>query len=159
MENVSYNCTHARVSEAYIHLLLMHTTDHIFPVLPIKNLINKDRDLTTPFKLATGTEPSVSYLRMLLCPFEVRKATACIGKKALNVRHQAQKVFCYMSWNFKASKGYLVNAPGTRNIISSYHVVFDESFSSALSYISQPYAKAMTMRPTVSYTHYDTSSR
>ena len=31
---------HARVSEAYIHFALMYTTDHIFWVLPIKDLIN-----------------------------------------------------------------------------------------------------------------------
>ena len=50
---------HARVSEAYIHLVLMYRTDHIFPVLPIKYMINEDSDSTTPFKLATGTKPSV----------------------------------------------------------------------------------------------------
>ena len=37
----------------------MYTTDHIFPVLPIKDLINEDGDLTTQYKLATGTKPSV----------------------------------------------------------------------------------------------------
>ena len=31
---------HTRVSEAYIHFALMYTIDHIFPVLPIKYLIN-----------------------------------------------------------------------------------------------------------------------
>ena len=31
---------HARVLEAYIKLALMNTTDHIFPVIPIKDLIN-----------------------------------------------------------------------------------------------------------------------
>ena len=50
---------HARVSEVYIHFALMYTTDHIFPVLPIKYLINEDGDTTTPHKLATGTKPSV----------------------------------------------------------------------------------------------------
>ena len=44
---------HARVSEAYIRFLLMYMTDHIFPVLPIKDLINEDGDPTTPYKLAT----------------------------------------------------------------------------------------------------------
>ena len=39
---------HARVLEAYIHFALMYTTDHISPVLPIKDLINKDGDPTTP---------------------------------------------------------------------------------------------------------------
>ena len=31
---------HARVSEAYVHFVLMYTADHIFPVLPIKYRIN-----------------------------------------------------------------------------------------------------------------------
>ena len=55
---------HARVLEAYVHFALMHTTYHIFPVLPIKDLINKDGDLTTPHKLSTGTKPPVSHLRV-----------------------------------------------------------------------------------------------
>ena len=53
---------HARVQEVYVHFALMYTTDHIFPVLPIKDLINEDGDPTTPHKLATGTKPSVSNL-------------------------------------------------------------------------------------------------
>ena len=48
---------HARVPENYINFTLMYTTDHIFPVLPIKNLINEDGDPKTPHKLATGTKP------------------------------------------------------------------------------------------------------
>ena len=55
---------HARVLEIYVHFALMYTTDHIFPVLPIKDLINEDGDQTTPYKLATGTKPSVSHLRV-----------------------------------------------------------------------------------------------
>ena len=50
---------HARVSESYIHFALMYTTDHVFPVLLIKDLINKDGELTTSFKIVTGTKPSV----------------------------------------------------------------------------------------------------
>ena len=36
--------------------------------------------------------------------------------------------------------------------------MFDESFSSALAYTSQPYSEAMVMRPAVTYTPYGTSS-
>ena len=72
----------------------MYTTDHIFPVLPIKDMINKDGDLTTPYKLASGTKPTVTHLRVLFCPCVVRKATAHVEIKALNMRHQAQKGFC-----------------------------------------------------------------
>ena len=90
-----YLMVHDRVSEAYIYFALMYMSDHIFPVLPIKYMINEDGDPTTPYKLATSTKPSVSHLRMLLCIFcVVRKATAHVGTKALNMCHRAQKGFC-----------------------------------------------------------------
>ena len=84
---------HARVLEAYIHFLLMYTTDHMFTVIPIKYLIKEDGDPTTPHKLATCTKPSVSHLRVLFCPCVVRKATAHVETKELNMRHQSQKGF------------------------------------------------------------------
>ena len=56
---------HARVPEVYVHFALMYTTYNIFPVLPIKYIINEDGDPTTPHKLSTGTKPSVSHLRVL----------------------------------------------------------------------------------------------
>ena len=56
-------------------------------------------------------------------------------------------------------KGYIVYVPCTRKIISSYDVIFDESFSSAFTYTSQPYSEAMVMRPDVTYTPCATSSR
>ena len=59
---------HARVPEIYVHFALIYTTDHIFPVLTIKDLINMDGDPTTPYKLATGAKPSVSHLRVLFFP-------------------------------------------------------------------------------------------
>ena len=52
-------------------------------------------------------------------------------------------------------------SPSTMKIISSYNVVFDESFSSALSYTSRPFSEAMVMamRSAVTYTPYVTSSK
>ena len=151
---------HARVTEVYVHFALMYTIDHIFPVLPIKDLINEDGNPTTPHKLATGTKPSVSHLRVLFCPCVVRKDTAHVETKTLNMRHQAQKGFCSIFVGIpEHQKGYLVCVPSTRKIISSYNVLFDKSFSSALSYTSRPYSEAMAMRPDVTYTPYATSSR
>ena len=43
-------------------------------------------------------------------------------------------------------KGYLVYAPHKRKIASSYNLIFDESFSNTLVYMSQTYAEAMAMR-------------
>ena len=60
-----YFMVHARVPEVYVHFALMYKIDHIFPVLPIKDLINEDGDPTTPHKLTTGTKPSVPHLHVL----------------------------------------------------------------------------------------------
>ena len=155
-----YLMVHARVLEVYFHFALMYTTDHIFMVLPIKDLINEDGDPTTPNKLATGKKPSVSHLRVLFFPCVVHKATAHIETKTLNMRHQAQTGFRGIFVGIpEHQKGYLVYVPSTRKVISSYNVVFDKSFSSALSYTSQPYSEVMAMRPAVTYTPYATSSR
>ena len=50
-------------------------------------------------------------------------------------------------------------APSKKKIISSYDVVFDESVSSALAYMSLPYSEVMAVRPAVTYTPYATSSK
>ena len=76
------------------------------------------------------------------------------------MRHQAQNIFCGIFVGIpQHQKGYLVYVPRTQKIISSYGVVFDEIFSSALAYTSQPYAEAMSMWPDVPYIPYYTSSR
>ena len=151
---------HARVPEVYVHFLLIYTKDHIFSVLPIKDLINEYGNPTTPHKLTTGTKPSVSHLRVLFCPCVVRKATAHVETNTLNVRHQPQKGFRGIFVGIpEHQKGYLEYVPSTRKIIYSYDFVFDESFSSALAYTSQPYSEAMPMRPEVTYTPYATSSK
>ena len=125
---------HARVSEVYIHFELMYTTDHIFLVPPIKDMINEDGEPTTSFKIATDTKHSVSHLCVLFCPYVVRKSTTHVEKKALNMCHQAQKGFSSIFVGISQhQKGYLMYVPSTRKIISSYDAVFNESFSSALA--------------------------
>ena len=118
---------HARVSEAHIHFAVMYKTDNIFPVIPIKYLINKDGGMTMAFKPSTGKKPSVSHLRALFCPCIVHKDTAHVGTKALNMRHQAQNSFCSILVGIpQHQKVYLVYVPHRRRIISLYSVVFDE---------------------------------
>ena len=136
-----YLMVHARVPEAFIHFALMYIIDHILPVLPIKDLITKECDPTTPYKLETVTKPTVSHLGVLFCLFFVRKATAHVETKALNMCHQALKGFCGIFVEIPHhQKGYLVYVPSLRKIIYSYDVVFDEIYSSALEYTSQPYS-------------------
>ena len=116
---------HARVLKSYINFALIYTTYQIFTVLPIKDMINKDGDPTTPFKLETGTKPSVSILRVLFCPCVVKKATSHVGTKGLNIHLQAQKGFCGIFVGIPHhQKGYILYVQITRKIISSYDVVF-----------------------------------
>ena len=108
---------HERVPEVYVHFSLTYTTDHIFPVLLIKDLINKEGDLTTPHKLATGTKFSVSHLRVLFCSCVVRKATQHVETKTLNMRYQAQKGFHGIFVGIpEHQKVYLVYLPSTRKV-------------------------------------------
>ena len=58
---------------------------------------------------------------MLFCPCVVRKATANVGSKALNMRHQSQKGFCCIFVGIPENqKVYLMYVTITSNIISSY---------------------------------------
>ena len=85
---------------------------------------------------------------------------AHVETKTLNMRHQAQRGFCGILVGISEhQKGYLVYIPSTSETISSCNVVFDESFSSALSYRSRPYSGSMVMRPAVTYTPYSASSK
>ena len=72
----------------------MYTADHILPVPSIKDMINEDGELTTPFKLASGKKPSVLHLCVFFFSCVIRKATAHVEKEPLNMRHQAKKGFC-----------------------------------------------------------------
>ena len=83
----------ARVSDEYIHFALMYPTDHIFPVLPIKNLVNKDGEPTTPHQLATGNKPSVINVHVLYCQCVVLKATSHVDTKSLGMCHNSKKSF------------------------------------------------------------------
>ena len=78
---------HSRVSDKYIHFALIHTTDHIFSVLQIKYLVYHKGEPATPQKLSTGMKPSVSSRSVLFCTCVVRKETAHVDTKALNVCH------------------------------------------------------------------------
>ena len=120
---------HMRVLEAYIHFAFIYTTDHVFPLIPIKYLINEYGDLTTSSKLATGTKTLVSNLRVLFCPCVLQTSTSHVGTKTLNIRHQAQKGFRGISVGIpQHQKRNIVYVPHIIMIISSYDVVFDEMY-------------------------------
>ena len=102
----------------------------------------------------------ITRVNVLFCPCVVRKYSAHVGTKVLNMRHQAQKGFSGIFFGIQLyQRGYLLYVPSTRKIISLYDVIFDERFSIVLAYTSQNYSEAMVMRPDMTLTHCATSSR
>ena len=144
---------------ACIHCELIYTTDHIFPVLPIKHLENQDGKPTTTHKLATSIKPSVSNLRVLFPPHVVKKATTHIDAKLLNMCHQSQTTFWGIFFGItQHQKGHLIHVHITRKIVSSHDIVFDKKNSCTLAYTSHMYSEALATRPEVSHIVYTTSS-
>ena len=78
---------HAQFLEAYIHFVLIYTSNNILSVLPIKDLINEDDEPTTQFKIGIVTETSILRLGVLFCPCHVQKATAHVGTMELKMHH------------------------------------------------------------------------
>ena len=72
---------YARALEAYIHFALMYMEGHIFTVLLIKDIINKDGNPTTLFKLWAGKKSPVSHLCVLFCPYVVQKLLHTFTKR------------------------------------------------------------------------------
>ena len=150
---------YAQVSDKYIHFLLIYMTDHIFPVLPIKYLVNRYGKPTNPHKMSTFTKSSISNLHYLFCPCVVQNSTAHVDTKALNMCHQPKTCFRGIFVGIpQHQKVFLVYVPSTQKIVSSDDVLSDETFSSALAYMPLPYFEALSMRPAVSYIPYTTSS-
>ena len=88
----------------------------------------------------------------------MQKSTSNVDGKVLKMCHQSQKGF----WGIfvgipQYQKGYLIYIPSTQKIVSSYDIVFDETSSSALEYMSHPYSEALAMQPAVLYITYATS--
>ena len=85
---------HVRVSDKDIYFALMQMTANMFPVTPIKHLVNHYSEPTMTQKQETGTKPSVSNIHALFCPCVVKKDTAHVDTKVLNMHHQSRNGFC-----------------------------------------------------------------
>ena len=106
---------HAKVPEACIHFALMYTTYHIFMVLPIKDLINKDRDPTMPFKLATGKKPQYHICACYLSMCCTESYCTRWDKGIKYASPSTKRFLWYLRWNSTASK-----------MISCVHTKFKE---------------------------------
>ena len=105
----------------------MYTIDYIFPVIPIKHLVKQDGKPTTLHKLATRKKYSVSNPHVLLCQCVLRKTTAHVDTKVLNMRQQAQKGL----W------GMFVGIPQHKKDYSSTYLVHQKYFLHMTLYLAK----------------------
>ena len=103
----------------------------------------------------TFSDTFTCFILSMCCTEKLRHT---LRKDAKHVSPSAKRVPRHLRGYSTASKKYCVYVPSTREVISSYDVLFEESFSSALSYTSRPYSEPMAVRPAVTYTSYATSS-
>ena len=131
---------HVQVPETCIHFSFMYTAYYILPVLTIKEFIKKYGDPTTPFKLATDMKPSISYLRVLFFSMCYNKIYCKCWEKFIKHVSPSAKVFrglfCWYSTESKSV--FCLCTKQTRDILF-LQCFFNDSFSSALAYTSQPY--------------------
>ena len=96
----------------------MYRTDNISTVLPIKYLVNHHGEQTTPQKLTMVTKTLVSNICVLVYICVVRKSTAHVDTKALNMRHQSKKGFVES----------LLESHNIKKVTSSTYLVHGNSF-------------------------------
>ena len=83
--------------------------------------------------------------------FGVRKSTAHVDIKAINMRHQTKNICGIFFGIPQHQKSCLLYVTITRTIVSSQDILFGETFYSPLSYISHPYSEVIATRPAVLY--------
>ena len=86
MENVAYNFTliydtYESLGRVYSFCITVYDISY-FQVLSMKDLINKDYEPTTPFKLATCLKKISITFMCVLFPCVARESIAHIGKRS-----------------------------------------------------------------------------
>ena len=127
----------------------VHNSSYLY-CLTIKHLINQDGEPTTPHKLGTGTEPSVSNLCVLFYHVLYGKRLHMLTQRHYTCVINHKRVWGIFVGITHDKKGHLIYVPITKKIVFSHCVVFEKTFSSALSYTSHPYSEGVATQPLVS---------
>jgi hypothetical protein len=127
---------HARLPDTFMYHALVYAC-HIFNVLPIRGLQNDDDIPATPYQLFFDKRPMISNYRVFGCPTVVKRS----GK-------QTERGTRGIIIGFHSNhKGYLIYSPGSRQIMISGDVHFDESFFSAVATTWQQHKDSLALKP------------
>jgi uncharacterized protein YdcH (DUF465 family) len=139
---------HARLPDTFWFHALVYST-YIFNALPVRGLRGEDTDVpTTPHELFFGTKPRIGHLRTFGCPVVIRKWTSSDKSNGKQTERGIRGIFIGFDMH---QKGYIVYCPGSRIIVISNDVLFDEQFSSAIALTWQKYQDGLALRPLASF--------
>jgi len=120
----------------------------LFNVLPIC-CHTLDGDVpTTPFQLFHGKWPCITSFRVFGSHVVVKCWVTETSKTGKQTERGTQGIFIGFPPN---QKGYLIYCPGSRQILVSDDVLFDESLQAAIATTWQQYQDSLSLKPVSSF--------
>jgi hypothetical protein len=139
---------HARLPDTFWYHALAYAT-YIFNVLPVRGLQDLETEIpATPHELFFGTKPHISHLQTFGCPVIIRKWTTSDNTNGKQTERGLRGIFIGLDMH---QKGYVIFCPGSRSIVISDDVIFDENFTSAIAQTWQNYQDGIALRPIASF--------
>lgn len=138
---------HAHLPDTFMYHALTYAC-HIFNVLPVRGLLNEEDTPATPHQLFFGKCPMVSKYRVFGCPTIDHRWVTHNKSNGKQTEHGTRGIFIGFHAN---QRSYAIYSPGSRQIIISDYVIFDENFTSAIATTWQQHKDSLALKPVNSY--------
>jgi len=138
---------HARLPDTFWYHAMVYATD-IFNVLPVRGMKNEQDCPATPYELFFSKKPSIAGFRVFGCPTVVCQWVTQHSSQGKQTERGVRGIFLGFDAN---NKGYMIYSPGSRQIVTSEDVSFDEHFNSAIATTWQQHRDSLALCPVESY--------
>jgi hypothetical protein len=134
---------HSRLPDTFAYHAIMYSTA-IFNVLPVTGLTRADGNIATPHEMFLNLKPLLQDFRVFGCPVVCKKWTSEGGHENKQTERGMRGIFIGFS---PQQKGFLIYTPGSRHIVISGDVIFDESFSTVTAATWQQHHDSLALHP------------
>ena len=124
---------HARLSTKFYYFALKYACV-LHNVLPVRDLVDKEGNMTTPHFMFRGHKPNIAHLRTFGAPsirkrYGKKQESGARSKSKWDLQQGIRCIYLGLPDN---QAGWSFWTPGTTKTVVSYDAIFDESFSSAV---------------------------
>lgn len=134
---------HVRLPDTFWYHAIIYAT-HIFNVLPIQGVKDNQDHPATPYELFFHQKPVVARFYVFGCPTVVQKWVTKQSTQGKQTECGVWGIFIRFDAN---NKGFMIYCPGSRSIITSEDVTFNELFTSAIATMWQQHKDSLALRP------------